>query len=146
MSTTTQACVGSPCDLFTAGITLRPPPTGLDPSAILEVTTDPFRVTIRGSGLGQPSQWLQAGSPAAAAGATVFGLFISESDDNPVGGVLCILDASGSCTADSLPRLTPYNRISLIALQGPDSVPTVSDGPPRLLATTSFTPPLTPVP
>jgi len=143
---TDQTCVGSPCDLFTAGITLRPPPAGLHPRADLEITTDPFRVTIHASDLGQPSQWLQPGSPAAAAGATVFGLFISESDDNPVGGVLCILDATGSCTADSLPRLTPYNRISLIALQGPDVVPTVSDGPARLLATTSFTPPLTPVP
>jgi len=142
---TAQTCVGSPCDLFTAGITLRPPPTGLDPSAILEVTTDPFRVTIRGSGLGQPSQWLQAGSPAAAAGATVFGLFISESDDNPVGGVLCILDASLSCTADSLPRLTSYNRITLLALEDANAVPSLTDGPARLLVTTSFNPPLTPV-
>ena len=143
---TSQTCVGSPCDLFTAGITLRPPPDGLQPVAQLEITTDPFRVTIHATGLGLPSQWLQPGSPAAAAGATVFGLFISESDDNPVGGVLCILDASGSCSADSLPRRAPYNRISLIALERPDAVPTVSDGPARLLATTSFTPPLTPAP
>jgi polyvinyl alcohol dehydrogenase (cytochrome) len=142
---TTQTCVDSPCDLFAAGITLRPPPAGLDPTATLEVSTDPFRVTIQASGLGQPEQWLQEGSPAAEAGATVFGLFISESDDNPVGGVLCILDASYACTTDSLPRLTPYNRISLLALERPDSVPTPSDGPPRLIVTTSFDPPLTPV-
>jgi outer membrane protein assembly factor BamB len=142
---TTQTCVGSPCDLFATGITLRPPPAGLQPTATLEITTDPFRITIRASGLGRPEQWLQEGSPAADAGATVFGLFISESDDNPVGGVLCILDDSYSCAADSLPRLTSYNRISLLALERPDSVPTPSDGPARLIVTTSFDPPLTPV-
>ncbi len=87
-----STCVGVPCDLFEAGITLRPAPAGLDPTASLEITTDPFRVTVRATGLGQPVDWLQPGSEAAAAGAEVFGLFISERDDNPIGGVLCILE------------------------------------------------------
>jgi polyvinyl alcohol dehydrogenase (cytochrome) len=148
-----EPCVGEPCDLFSRGITLRPAPTGLDPTATLEIDTDPFTVTLTASGLGRPTDWLQPGSPAAEAGAEVFGLFISERDDNPVGGVLCILerapaDGDGAelgCSADSLPALTRYNRMSLIALENAQTAPTLSDGPARLLVTISFDPPLTPV-
>jgi polyvinyl alcohol dehydrogenase (cytochrome) len=141
---TDQPCVGSPCDMFQAGITLRRPPD-LRPTATLEVQTDPFRVTFQGSGLGRPDQWLQPDSPAAAVGATMFGLFISERDDNPVGGVLCILDESYRCSTDSLPARTSYNRITLLALAGADILPTPADGAARLLVTVSFDPPLTPV-
>jgi hypothetical protein len=141
-----QPCVGAPCDLFTSGITLRPPPAGLRPSVTLEITTDPFSVTVKGSGLGEPNQWLEPTSVAAQTGATAFGLFISESDDNPTGGVLCILDDQYSCTADSLPRLTTYNRITLLAVESPESdLPTPQEGVARLLVTVSFNPPLTPV-
>jgi polyvinyl alcohol dehydrogenase (cytochrome) len=143
-----QRCVGTPCDLFDVGITLRPPPEGLDPSATLRITTDPFTVRVDASGLGRPEQWLEPETPAAATGATVFSLFISERDDNPVGGLLCVLDDNGSCTADSLPRMAPaYNRISLLAMPAADApLPSPADGVARLIVTVSFDPPLRPVP
>jgi outer membrane protein assembly factor BamB len=136
-----QRCIGSPCPL---PFNLKAPPAGLSPTGTLEVMPDPFSVTIRTEGLGGPQQWVEGG-PAATEGATVFGLFISESDDNPVGGLLCILDANGACTADTLPRLAPYNRITLLALRDADSPPKgAADGVPRLMTTISFDPPLTP--
>jgi polyvinyl alcohol dehydrogenase (cytochrome) len=141
-----SSCVGSPCDMFEEGITLREPPAGLQPTLTLEVSTDPFKITVTGTGLGTPDQWLQPGTPAAEKGAKAFGLFISESDDNPTGGVLCIMDADYSCTADSLPRLTTYNRITLLAVEDPDSdLPSAQEGVARLIVTISFDPPLTPV-
>lgn len=143
---TDQPCVGSPCDMFDQGITLRPAPDGLDPTLTLEIDADPFEVRVSGSGLGDPAQWLQAGSPAADQGATAFALFASESDDDPTGGLLCIMDADYSCTTDSLPRLTTYNRITLLAVERPDSpLPSPQDGVARLIVTLSFNPPLTPV-
>jgi hypothetical protein len=118
----------------------------LQPTLSLEIDTAPFKVTVKGTGLGTPDQWLQAGSPAADKGATAFGLFISESDDDPTGGLLCIMDAAYTCTTDSLPRLTTYNRITLLAVENPDSpLPTPQEGVARLIITLSFNPPLTPV-
>jgi hypothetical protein len=143
---TQQPCVIAPCDMFGRGIALREPPADLHPSLTLQIDTDPFKVTVKGIGLGTPDQWLQPGSSAAEKGATAFGLFISESDDNPTGGVLCIMDADYTCTADSLPRLTTYNRITLLAIEGPDSpLPSPQEGVGRLIVTVSFNPPLTPV-
>lgn len=139
-------CVDSPCDMFDQGITLRDAPAGLQPTLTLEISTDPFAVTVKGAGLGTPDQWLQPGTAAAEKGATAFGLFISESDDNPTGGVLCIMDSAYTCTADSLPRFTTYNRITLLAVEGPDSgLPSAQEGVARLIVTISFDPPLTPV-
>jgi polyvinyl alcohol dehydrogenase (cytochrome) len=143
---TQQPCVNAPCDLFEQGITLREPPAGLQPTLTLQIDTDPFKVTVKGTGLGTPDQWIQPGSAASARGATAFGLFISESDDNPTGGVLCIMDADYTCTTDSLPRLTTYNRITLLAVEGPNSpLPSAQEGVARLIITLSFNPPLTPV-
>lgn len=143
---TQQPCVDTPCDMFRQGITLREPPAGLQPSLTLEIDTAPFAVTVNGTGLGTPAQWLQPDSPAAERGATAFGLFISESDDDPTGGVLCIMDADYTCTTDSLPRLTTYNRITLLSVENPDSpLPTPQEGVARLIVTVSFNPPLTPV-
>ena len=143
---TQQPCVNAPCDMFDQGITLREPPAGLTPTLTLQIDTDPFKVTVKGTGLGTPDQWIQPGSAASEAGAKAFGLFISESDDNPTGGVLCIMDADYSCTTDSLPRLTTYNRITLLAVEGPDSpLPSAQEGVARLIITLSFNPPLTPV-
>jgi polyvinyl alcohol dehydrogenase (cytochrome) len=143
---TAQPCVDAPCDMFQQGITLRETPAGLQPTLSLEIDTAPFKVTVKGTGLGTPDQWLQPGSPAADKGATAFGLFISESDDDPTGGLLCIMDAAYTCTTDSLPRLTTYNRITLLAVENPDSpLPTPQEGVARLIITLSFNPPLTPV-
>jgi polyvinyl alcohol dehydrogenase (cytochrome) len=141
-----EACIDTTCNMFDQGITLHDPPPGLQPAVNLTITTDPFSVTVQGSDLGQPAQWLQPGSTAAQRGATAFGLFISESDDNPTGGVLCIMDADYFCTTDSLPRLTTYNRITLLAVESADSgLPTPQEGAARLIVTVSFSPPLTPV-
>ena len=143
---TQQPCVDTTCDMFEQGITLREPPAGLQPTLTLRIDTNPFKVTVTGTGLGTPDQWIQPGSTASESGAKAFGLFISESDDNPTGGVLCIMDANYSCTTDSLPRLTTYNRITLLAVEGPDSpLPSAQEGVARLIITLSFNPPLTPV-
>jgi hypothetical protein len=141
-----EPCVDTSCDMFAQGITLHDPPPGMQPTVNLTITTDPFSVTVQGADLGRPDQWLQAGSTAAEKGATAFGLFISESDDNPTGGVLCIMDENYFCSTSSLPRLTTYNRITLLAVEGPDSgLPTPQEGAARLIVTISFSPPLTPV-
>jgi polyvinyl alcohol dehydrogenase (cytochrome) len=137
-----QKCIGQPCLL---PFTLKPVPAGLSPHGTLEITPDPYSVTVHVEGLGQPQQWIEGG-PAASEGATAFGLYISESDDNPVGGLLCILDASGSCTATTLPRDSTYNRITLLALKDTATAPTLVDGLARLITTLSFEPPLAPAP
>ncbi len=141
-----QTCVGSPCDLFDcAASRCDRHPTGLQPTPSWR-STPPVPGHHQRHRPGAADQWLQPGSPAAAAGATVFGLFISESDDNPVGGVLCILDASGSCTTDSSASPDPVqphhpDRPRRTRRPVPDGLG--RPGPPH--ATTSFTPPLTPV-
>lgn len=144
-----QACVDEPCPLE---FTLKEPPDGLAPEVTLEVGTDPFSATVAAAGLGDPADWLRPGGAAEADGATEFGLFISDRDDNPTGGgLLCVLseddapaDAELGCTASAIPRLAPtYNRISIVAVQDAETEPTLVDGFDRLVTTTSFDPPLT---
>jgi polyvinyl alcohol dehydrogenase (cytochrome) len=135
-----QKCIGSPCSL---PFSLKPVPAGLQPQGTLAITPNPFSITITVEGLGQPQRWIDGG-PAAADGAKAFGLYISESDDNPVGGLLCILDANGTCTATTLPRVATYNRITLLALEDTTTSPTPADGLARLITTVSFEPPLSP--
>jgi hypothetical protein len=124
---------------------LKPVPAGLSPHVTLTVTPSPFQVSVTSTGLGDPARWITPGTDAAAAGASSFALFASESDDNPVGGLLCVLDASGACTASTLPRLATYNRISLLAVNTTTAMPSPADGLARLVTTVSFEPPLTPV-
>ena len=118
---TDQPCVGTPCDMFDQGITLRPAPMAWTRRSPSRSTRIRSRCGSAAAGWVRPAQWLQAGSPAAEQGATAFALFASESDDDPTGGLLCIMDADYSCTTDSLPRLTTYNRITLLAVERPDS-------------------------
>jgi hypothetical protein len=143
-----QPCVGAPCDLE---FVLKEPPAGLTPTATLEIATDPFEATVGASGLGEPPDWLRQGGPAESAGATEFGLFISDRDDNPTGGgLICILSeddapdgAEIGCAGMSIPRLADsYNRISIVAVEDADTEPTLADGFDRLVTTTSFDPPL----
>jgi len=153
---TDQPCVGAPCDLE---FELKEPPDGLDPVATLEVGADPFSVAVTASGLGEPEQWLRPGGVAEADGATEFGLFISDRDDDPAGGgLVCLLTEDAvpedappgtelGCEGTSIPRLAPsYNRISIVAVQDAETEPTLVDGFDRLVTTTSFDPPLTVVP
>jgi len=136
-----QPCIGSPCPMRF----LNNVPAGLAPTITLEITPDPYRVVITSSGLGRPEQWIKAGSDAAEKGATSFALFASESDETLQGGLVCVLDAAGSCTSGALPRLATYNRLTLLAVSDTTAMPSPSEGIARLVVTTSFDPPLTPV-
>jgi hypothetical protein len=139
---TPQACVGSPCTL---GFELKQPPAGLSPSAQLEITERPFRVRVEAAGLGPPAGWLRPGTPAATAGATAYAVFVSESDDNPTGGLVCVLDAGFDCTGTHIPRRgATYNRVSIVAVKDRKTIPTLADGFERLVTTQSFDPPLQP--
>jgi polyvinyl alcohol dehydrogenase (cytochrome) len=136
-----QPCLGSPCPMTF----LNNVPAGLSPTITLEITSDPYRVTIRSTGLGEPGQWLKAGSDAADKGATAFALFASESDETLQGGLVCVLDDTGGCTADTLPKRTTYNRFTVLAVNDTSAMPSPTEGIARLVVTVSFDPPLTPV-
>lgn len=138
-----QACVGTPCDV---GFTLVQPPAGTTPAMTLLVTLDPWKVEIATSGLGPPSAWLRPGSAEAATGATRYGVFLSESDDNPQGGLLCVLDASGACTSSKIPRRgASYSRLTVLAITDSDALPSPAEGVNRLVVTRGFDPLLSPV-
>jgi outer membrane protein assembly factor BamB len=138
-------CVDTPCNV---GFDLKSSPSAPSPSGQLTVTADPFTITIQAEGLGPPQDWLRPGSEAARIGATVYGIYISDRDDEPTGGgLVCILDDTGRCTGDSIPRPAPtYNRITLLALEDERTEPTLTDGFDRLVTTIAFDPPLRPVP
>lgn len=141
-----QECVGTPC-VVTFGI--NDPPPGTSPVFELLVESDPFRVSVTATDVGDPAGWLRPGSAAAEVGATVFGVVISESDDDPQsGGVLCTFNAGESgCSTETVPVLQDqYTRISILAMDDPTTVPTVADGVDRLVRSQSFDPPLIPVP
>ena len=138
-----QQCVGAPC---TVGFDLVQPPPGLSPTMTMELRLDPWRARIRTQGLGPPSGWLRPGSADQAEGATRYGVFISESDDNPQGGLLCVLDATGGCTTKKIPRAgATYNRITVLAITDSDELPSPASGVNRLVVTKSFDPPIAPV-
>ena len=140
-TTETRECVGAPCTL---GFTLRPPPAGPTPTATLEITEAPFRLRVTTTGLGDPAAWVRAGSAAATQGANRYGVFMSESDDDPTGGLVCVLGADGACTGTRIPRAgATYNRVTIVAIRG-TTMPSLADGFDRLVTTTSFTPPLAP--
>ncbi len=133
-------CVESAC-AFT--FSFKDPPAGTEPAAQLSLTTEPFSVTITASDLGDPDEWLRAGSEAADVGAVAYGVMISERDDEPNGGFLCILDDELSCTGRSVPRPgASYSRISILALADIDVVPDTADGFSRLVDPIAFVPPL----
>jgi polyvinyl alcohol dehydrogenase (cytochrome) len=138
-----QQCVGAPCNV---GFDLVQPPAGLTPTMTMELELDPWRARIRTQGLGPASGWLRPGSADQAEGATRYGVFISESDDNPQGGLLCVLDAKGACTTKKIPRAgATYNRITVLAITDSDELPSPASGVNRLVVTKSFDPPLAPV-
>lgn len=136
-------CVDEVCNV---SFDLKEPPAGTSPTMTLEISLDPWRVEVRTTGLGTPENWLRAGSPAAADGATRYGVFISESDDMPQGGLLCIVKDDGSCVSTKIPRPgAAYSRITLLAITDSDALPSTAQGFDRLVATKSFDPPLVPV-
>jgi hypothetical protein len=139
-----QPCVGTPCAV---PFNLVQPPPGITPSMQLLVNLDPWRVEVTTKGLGPPTSWIRAGSLAAATGATRYGVFVSESDDNPQGGLLCVLDTDGACSTTTVPRAgASYSRITVLAITDSDALPSPAEGVNRLVVTKSFDPLLTPVP
>jgi hypothetical protein len=112
----------------------------------LRVQLDPWHVDITTDGLGDPAAWLRPGSVSAQSGATRYGVFISERDDNPQGGLLCVLDAEGSCSTSRIPDPdVTYNRITVLAVTDSDQLPSPTEGVNRLVVTKSFDPPLAPI-
>jgi len=138
-----QECVAAPCNV---PFTLIEPPAGVTPTMTLSISLDPWKVEAHADGLGPPAAWLRPGSNAAQTGATRYGLFISESDDNPQGGLLCVLDSTGSCTSRKIPREgATYNRITLLAITDSNELPSPAEGVNRLVTTMAFNPVLTPI-
>jgi polyvinyl alcohol dehydrogenase (cytochrome) len=143
-----ESCTGTQYDI---AFDLIKPPPGTNPKMTFEISPDPWCFEVHLSGVGPPEAWLRAGSQAARDGATRYGAFISESDDNPQGGLLCVLDAGaetsgGSCTSSVIPRPgATYNRITILAITDSDELPSPTQGVSRLVATKSFNPPLAPV-
>jgi len=139
----TQDCVGSPCNVQ---FDLIQPPPGTNPTMTMKISLDPWRVEIHTTGLGPPEAWLQPGGPAASDGATRYGAFISESDDQPQGGLICVLDDDGSCVSSKIPRTgATYSRITILAITDSNKLPSPAQGVARLVVTKSFSPPLAPV-
>ncbi|HEY3723438.1 MAG TPA: PQQ-binding-like beta-propeller repeat protein [Acidimicrobiia bacterium] len=139
-----QECVGAPCAM---AFDLKKPPAGLTPTATLEIRERPFRLHFAATGLGPASGWMRPGTPAATAGATAYAVFLSESDDDPTGGLVCVLDADLACTGTRVPRRgATYNRATIVAVKDTKTLPTLADGFERLVTTVSFDPPLQPSP
>ena len=118
-------CIDAPCEV---GFDFKTPPPGTDPQLTLSIQTDPFELTVTSSGLGDPVAWLREGSDAAAVGASAYGVLVSERDDRPSGGYLCVIEARR--------RLhRPYRAPPRCLLQphqpaGPATTPPPSPAPP----------------
>ena len=133
-------CIDQPCEL---SFGFKDPPPGTAPRLTLSIQVDPFELTVTGIDLGNPAGWLREGSEAAAVGAVAFGVMISERDDDPNGGFVCVLGDDLSCTGNAVPHPgASYNRISILALFDTEIVPDTVDGFSRLVDSISFNPPL----
>jgi outer membrane protein assembly factor BamB len=136
-----RPCVEAVCDL---SFTLKEPPPGTAPQATLHVRPDPFRVEVRTEGLGVPDAWIRPGGDAARTGAVAYGVFLSVSDNNPVGSLVCVLDGGGDCVTETLPDPLhdSYNRLSILAITDSLELPEPAEGFDRIVTTQDFTPPL----
>jgi polyvinyl alcohol dehydrogenase (cytochrome) len=140
-----QPCVASPCPL---DFTLSEERVDGDVGAgTVWISGDPFRVEVRADGLGPPERWLRPGSTAARSGARAYAVYLSEGTDNPAGGLVCVLDADQDCTGDELPEPgATYDRISILAVDDPAELPSISEGFDRLVTTNALEVPLAPRP
>lgn len=139
-----QACVASPCNLnfdLTRERVANETGTGT-----AQVSLDPFRVVVQAEGLGDPNRWLRPGSAAQQTGATTYAVYLSQGTDNPTGGLICTLDANSDCTATKLPgrRGATYDRLSILAVKDPKTLPSLSEGFDRLVTTNALDIPITP--
>jgi polyvinyl alcohol dehydrogenase (cytochrome) len=138
-----QPCLVSPCPMnFDLTVDRVGGDTG---SGTIEITLAPFSVRVQAEGLGPPSRWLRPGSSAAAAGASEYAVYLSQGTDNPVGGLVCVLDENLACTADEIPNPgVTYDRISILAVDDPGVFPPIAEGFDRLVSTNSFEIPFAP--
>ena len=132
-------CIGVPCSL---PFDLKAPPAGTAPSMAILIRPQPFRIEVRADDLGDPNEWLRAGSPTESKGAVTFGVFAS--DDALKGSLLCVLDADFDCVSE-VPPSDPnrfYNRISILAIANTPELPAASEGFDRLVTTVALEHPL----
>jgi polyvinyl alcohol dehydrogenase (cytochrome) len=138
-----QPCVADACAL---GFDLTADRVGGDVgSGTLHIEAEPFRVSVEADGLGEPERWLRPGSAAAGVGAQVYGVYLSQGTDNPVGGLVCVLDDAFDCTGDENPLPgAEYDRISILAVDEAGELPSITEGFDRMVATNSITVPFAP--
>jgi polyvinyl alcohol dehydrogenase (cytochrome) len=138
-----QPCVTAACPLdFTISAERVGGDTG---RGTVRIQPDPFRVEVRAEGLGTPGRWLRPGSPAASDGATAFGVYLSQGTDNPVGGLVCVLDTADDCTGTENPSPgASYDRISILAVDDPETLPSITEGIDRIVTTNGLEIPVTP--
>lgn len=138
-----RECVASPCEIRFGWA--KQVPAGLSPSMTMHLRPEPFRLEVRGDGLGDPEAWLRPGGPAEQhGGAVTYGVFLTRSDDDPRGTLVCVLDGAFDCVTETPPSpLEPsYSRMSVLAIADRADLPGVAEGFDRLVATVSFEPPL----
>ncbi len=145
---TDQECVGAPCDF---GFDLKDVPAGRTPAMTLEVTPDPAGVRVTATGLGDPADWLRPGSSADEVGASTYAVFLSQGVDNPNGALVCVLEPAGddpeelACESDAIADLgTAFDRLTVLAVDDPSTLPPIAEGFDRLVDTIAFDPPLQP--
>jgi hypothetical protein len=138
-----QPCVADACAL---SFDLTADRVGGDVgSGTLRIEAEPFRVSVEADGLGEPQRWLRPGSAAAGVGAQVYGVYLSQGTDNPVGGLVCVLDDAFDCTGDENPLPgAKYDRISILAVDEAGELPSITEGFDRMVATNSITVPFAP--
>ncbi len=139
-----QDCIAAPCNLDFSLTSDRLPP-GSAPTGTLQVSLDPFELTVEADGLGEPTQWLRPGSAAQKQGAKRFAVYISQGTDDPTGGLACVLDEDYDCASKKLPfKDVSYDRVSILAVTSTKEFPSLVDGFDRLVATNAFEIPITP--
>jgi polyvinyl alcohol dehydrogenase (cytochrome) len=138
-----QPCVAEPCPL---SFELTGDRVGGDTGeGTVRIEARPFRVTVEAEGLGAPDRWLRPGSAAAGSGAQLYGVYLSEGTDNPVGGLVCVLDDDFDCTGTDNPLPgARFDRLSILAVDEAGELPSLTEGFDRMVATNSLAVPFAP--
>jgi polyvinyl alcohol dehydrogenase (cytochrome) len=114
-------------------------------SGTVHIEARPFRVTVDADGLGPPDRWLRPGSAAEDTGAQLYGVYLSEGTDDPVGGLVCVLDDDFDCTGTENPLPgASFDRLSILAVDEAGELPSITEGFDRMVATNSLAVPFAP--